>query len=249
MAKTKMTKTLESMLEMKFDKRSDFYVFECTYGWAGDEIVDCVMYDTNRVVHCYELKQTVSDFHSNAKLSFFGHKNYFVMPYALYEKVKDEIPDYVGCYVLCKRTPKHETTTNEYGISKTIHSMEIADGTDELFCIKAAKKVELKCDREILLSSMLRSISNETNMMVRDHYKHSQTTEETWEKRLDKKEREITKLRNYVFNLEHTINNMLSEYLGGNATYENKLKEVNELSLGSIENIEALKSKGLGRKI
>ena len=241
MAKTKVTKKLECMLERKFDKRSDFYVFECTYGWVGNEIVDCVMYDTNRVIHCYELKQTVSDFHSKAALSFFGHKNYYVMPYSLYEKVKDEIPKEIGCYVLCTRTPIETKETTEYGMIKTTYSMDIKDGEDELFCIKPAKVVELKCDREILLSSMLRSISNNTNWMVRDHYKHNQLTDETWERKVDRLEDKLNKNNIYIFNLEHTLKNALIAQLGENAPDDDIRKLLKEYSLGSIEDMACLK--------
>lgn len=241
MAKTKVTKKLECMLERKFDKKSDFYVFECTYGWIGNEIVDCVMYDTNRVIHCYELKQTVSDFHSPAKLSFFGHKNYYVMPYSLYEKVKDEIPKEIGCYVLCTRTPIETKETTEYGMIKTTYSMDIKDGEDELFCIKPAKTVELKCDREILLSSMLRSISNNTNWMVRDHYKHNQLTDETWERKVDKLDTELSNSRMHIFNLEHTLKNALIAQLGENASDDDIRKLLKEYSHGCIEDMACLK--------
>ena len=240
MAKTKTTKKLESMLEKKFDKRSDFYVFEYTYGWAGDEIVDCVMYNMERQVHCYELKQTVADFHSKAKLSFFGNKNYFVMPYGLYEKIKDEIPAEIGCYVMCTRTPVETVETNEYGVTRTCHSMKIEDGESELFCIKPAKKVELKCDKEILLSSMLRSISNETNLMVRDHYEHAQVSEKTWENRVSKAEHEVWMKRNEIFNLEHTLHNALKAQLGENASYEDKKELLKKYSHGALETLACL---------
>ena len=43
--KTERTKKLEKLLQSKFNSRSDFYVFECTIGWYGGEIVDCIMYN------------------------------------------------------------------------------------------------------------------------------------------------------------------------------------------------------------
>lgn len=48
---------------------------------------------------CYELKVTKADFRSKAKLSFIGHYNYFVLPQALYEAVKQEIPAEIGVLV------------------------------------------------------------------------------------------------------------------------------------------------------
>ncbi|MCA5012136.1 MULTISPECIES: hypothetical protein [unclassified Enterococcus] len=48
---------------------------------------------------CYELKASKADFRSKAKLSFIGHYNYFVLPEALFEKVKTEIPKSIGAMV------------------------------------------------------------------------------------------------------------------------------------------------------
>lgn len=134
--KTQKTKDLEKLLAQHFNSRNDFYVFECTLGWYGSEIVDCVMYNCQREIYCYEIKQSVQDFHSKNKLSFFGNKNYFVMPYSLYEKVKNEIPYGIGVYVAI-------------------------DGMKKLYCIKSSTKVDLKADKEVILSSMLRSMQRD----------------------------------------------------------------------------------------
>lgn len=149
--KTQVTRKLEKLLSQKFDNRSEFYVFECTYGWDGKEIVDCIMYNCQREVCCYEIKQSLQDFHSKNKLSFFGNKNYFVMPYELYKKVEREIytnfPN-VGVYVPIK--------TPEFGDKDYIF-----DIYDQLVCIKQARKQELKADKEVILSSMLRSMQRD----------------------------------------------------------------------------------------
>ena len=149
--KTKTTKKLEKLLSQKFNNRNEFYVFECTLGWYGSEIVDCVMYNCQREVCCYEIKQSLQDFHSKNKLSFFGNKNYFVMPYELYKKVEQEIYtnfSNVGVYVPIK--------TPEFGDKDYIF-----DIYDQLVCIKQARKQELKADKEVILSSMLRSMQRD----------------------------------------------------------------------------------------
>ena len=149
--KTQVTRKLEKLLSQKFDNRSEFYVFECTYGWYGKEIVDCIMYNCQREVCCYEIKQSLQDFHSKNKLSFFGNKNYFVMPYELYKKVEQEIYtnfSNVGVYVPIK--------TPEFGDKDYIF-----DIYDQLVCIKQARKQELKADKEVILSSMLRSMQRD----------------------------------------------------------------------------------------
>lgn len=149
--KTQRTKDLEKLLEKRFNDRNDFFVFECTYGWYGKEIVDCIMYNCQREVHCFEIKQSIGDFHSKNKLSFFGNKNYFVMPYELYEKVNHELynnyPE-VGVLVPIK-TP--EVGEKDY----------VYDIYDQLLCVKQARKQELKADKEIILSSMLRSMQRD----------------------------------------------------------------------------------------
>lgn len=149
--KTETTKKLEALLAQHFDSRKDFYVFECTIGWYGKEIVDCINYDCNRMTTCYEIKQSVSDFRSKNALTFIGDKNYFVMPYELYEKVKDEIPHDIGCYVACSR----EAVTSDRTWGQRFE-MVICAGFDELYCIKRATKRPLRADKEVILSSMLR---------------------------------------------------------------------------------------------
>lgn len=160
--KTVTTKKLETLLESHFNKRNQFYVFECTIGWYGKEIVDCIMYDCNRLIYCYEIKQSIQDFHSKNKLTFVGNKNYFVMPYSLYEQVKNEIPYEIGVYVaIDKLEEKEEVKTNVFGATFTSHWTEPVDGLTKLYNIKSARKVDLKADKEVILSSMLRSMQRD----------------------------------------------------------------------------------------
>ncbi len=169
--KTQKTKDLEKLLENKFNPRNDFYVFECTIGWYGSEIVDCIKYNCQREISCYEIKQSVQDFHSKNKLTFVGNKNYFVMPYELYEKVKNEIPYEIGCYVAIDHIEqKEEVTTNEYGITNKKHWGEFINGFKELYCIKSAQRLDLKADKEVILSSMLRCMQRDLNRNKRFEY-------------------------------------------------------------------------------
>lgn len=97
--KTKETTALEDILYETTHKQGVFCCFEVTIGWYGKERVDYMTYDTEGVFRCYELKVTKSDFHSPCHNSFVGHYNYYVLPEALYEEVKGEIPDGVGVYI------------------------------------------------------------------------------------------------------------------------------------------------------
>ena len=91
-----------------------------------------MQYDQSKdIFRCYEIKVSKQDFYSKCKKTFVGNYNYYAMPKELYEEVKQDIPDYVGV-------------------------------VDKLgFCLKKAKKVELKVDKEKLLISMLKSLNRE----------------------------------------------------------------------------------------
>lgn len=160
MVKSETTKKLEKLLADSFDPRNNFYAFECTLGWYGKEIVDCMMYHCNRDVYCYEIKSSLADFHSKSAKTFVGNKNYYVMPLSVYEVVKDEIPDYVGVYVSIGEVKFEETRTRRGVESKAV----FVDGFEQLNCIKHCKRVDLRADKEVILSSLLRCVQ-------RDYYR------------------------------------------------------------------------------
>ena len=96
--KTQQTIEMENKIYAATRKIGIFGCFEVTIGIGGKERVDYITYDTKGIFRCYEIKVSKSDFHSNAIKSFVGHYNYYVMPYKLYEEVKDEIPKRIGVY-------------------------------------------------------------------------------------------------------------------------------------------------------
>ncbi|MEA5057755.1 MAG: hypothetical protein VB047_09400 [Anaerotignum propionicum] len=98
--KTEETKRIEKAIFNATCKQGVFGCFEVTIGWYGKERVDYMTYDTKGVFRCYEIKVTKSDFHSPCHNSFVGHMNYYVLPESLYEEVKEEIPNFVGVYVV-----------------------------------------------------------------------------------------------------------------------------------------------------
>lgn len=87
------------------------------------------------VWRCFELKITKSDFYSSAKLSFYGHYNYFVLPTKLYEQVKEDIPNGIGVYC-----------ASEDSIA---------------FCVKRPKRQEIKIPHEKLIFAMMQRLSRE----------------------------------------------------------------------------------------
>lgn len=172
MSKTEKTKKLENLLAHHFKNNSEFFTFETTIGWIGKEIVDCIMYNHERNTYCYEIKQSKADFYSKNALTFIGNFNYFVMPYELYEKVKQDIPIKIGCYV----SIKHENTKgynldqwNEYNLRRQKGIYE--NGFDELVCIRKSFRQELKADKEVILSSMLRSMQRDRYNFIREENK------------------------------------------------------------------------------
>ena len=105
-------------------------------GTHASERVDLLTYDTKGIWRFYELKISKSDFYSKAKHTFLGHYNYYVMPKELYEQIKQEIPDHVGCYVAWEKGNHCE-------------------------CIKRPKKQELKVDKDKLMFSFMQALSRE----------------------------------------------------------------------------------------
>ena len=110
MAKSEETLRLEESIYAATNKQGVFGCFEVTIGWWGKERVDYLTYETKGIWRCYEVKATVSDFHSPAAKTFIGHYNYFVMTKDLYDKVSTEIPPGIGVYVggECVRKAKRQ---------------------------------------------------------------------------------------------------------------------------------------------
>ena len=143
MAKTILTKRIEQTLMYgQFDKRAEACCTEVTVGWYGKEIVDFMTYSLNkkREIKCFEIKVSKADFNSKAKLTFIGNKNYFVMPTELFDEVKDKIPKGIGVYG---------------------NNTELIMLGYPLKCLKRATFQKLKEDKEVILSSMLRSMQRE----------------------------------------------------------------------------------------
>lgn len=114
--KTELTVDLEKIIWNETHKKGVFGCFEVTIGWAGEERVDYMTYDTKNTWRCYEIKVSKSDFHSKAKKTFVGHYNYFVMTGKLYAEVKEEIPNHIGVYCgscLVKKAKKQPLGVDE----------------------------------------------------------------------------------------------------------------------------------------
>jgi hypothetical protein len=138
-AKSELTIDLEKQIWKHTKRTGVFGCFEVTIGWYGKERVDFMTYDTKGTFRCYEIKVSKADFNSNAKVSFLGHYNYYVMPEKLYGEVEEEIPRHVGVFVSKGR---------------------------KLVSVKNAKKQELHTDEQILKDSMIRSLYRESERVI-----------------------------------------------------------------------------------
>lgn len=132
--KNKITKELQDCLFKYTDKQGQFGCFEVTIGWFGKERVDYLTYDTNDQWKCFEIKVSENDFRSKCNNTFIGNYNYYVMPFDLYNKVKNEIPEEIGVLV------------------KNFNTLE---------SIKKAKKQDIKVDSKTLFQSMIRSMQRD----------------------------------------------------------------------------------------
>lgn len=110
MAKTQETLKLEDDIRTATLHMGIFGCLEVTIGFGGKERVDFMTYDTKGIFRCYEIKVSKSDFHSKHANSFVGHYNYYVVTQELYNQIKDEIPDWIGCYIgqSCVKKPKYQ---------------------------------------------------------------------------------------------------------------------------------------------
>lgn len=97
MSKTPETLALERSL--MYYTNGQFGCDEVTIGPFGRERVDYMTWDFKGVWRCFEIKVSKADFHSKARKTFVGHLNYYVMPQALYEAVKTEIPAHIGVLI------------------------------------------------------------------------------------------------------------------------------------------------------
>lgn len=96
--------------------------------------VDLLEYDSDGTFRCYEIKNSVNDFYSGCKWSFFGNYNYFILNSSIYENVKEDIPEGIGVWL-------------------------VYDGY--MVCVKKPKKQELKCDKYDMLVALMQALSRE----------------------------------------------------------------------------------------
>ena len=135
------TKDIENIAYNHFWRKGWYGVFEVAVPRSivnkyHRERVDLLTYETTGIYRAYEIKRNKNDFYSGCAWSWIGNYNYFIMPYGLYEEVKQDIPDGIGVWVVREHSK----------------SME---------CIKRPKRRELLCSSTDMMFSMMQAFSRE----------------------------------------------------------------------------------------
>lgn len=94
--KTEETLKLEQAIKEKYCTPWQFGIHEVTLGIGGRERADFMTISTNDVVRCFEIKVSMSDLRSKAKLTFCGHYNYLVAPYDVAVEALKILPPEIG---------------------------------------------------------------------------------------------------------------------------------------------------------
>lgn len=97
--KTKLTKKIEYLIFKDTNKLGVSGCREVKIGTqktkafltGEQEFVDYMTVTSDGEISCYEIKSSIDDLKSAARLSFLGHKNFLVLPHALYVQVANEL--------------------------------------------------------------------------------------------------------------------------------------------------------------
>jgi hypothetical protein len=142
-----MTLILQTAIWKVTNKMGIFACHEVGIGSGRKiEIVDFLTYNTKGEWRCFEIKVSKQDFYSKHKKTFVGNFNYYVMPPELYEQVKQDIPKDIGVYTYYPKANKQ---------------------CPWLHCCKKAKRKELIVNKDILIYSIIKSLSREYDKIIK----------------------------------------------------------------------------------
>ena len=111
------------------------------------EFVDYMTITTDGEIDCYEIKSSMDDLKSSARLSFLGNRNFLVLPHSLYRQV-DTQPWFLG-----------KLENHSIGVI-TIHEK------DQLQLTKKCKKKKISIGTQVLLlESFARSAARDAGKL------------------------------------------------------------------------------------
>jgi hypothetical protein len=195
MAKTRETVDIEQKLMRSLRKTGTFLCIEVTIGIGGSERVDLLSWDTDGTWRAYEIKVTKADFRSKNSKSFVGNLNYFALPAALYEQVKDEIPEGVGVWcegAVMRRPTRRETTVSDDVLMASMMRSCYRDAEQYQKCEEAGtsqwdEKIRKMREKHQKTVSMLRK----TLEGCRPDYERRDALMDYWRKRAQRLEAEL----------------------------------------------------------
>lgn len=192
MAKTKETLLIEQELIRDTREKRIYGCEEVTIGFYGNghgnEAVDFITMDSKGILKCYEIKVSLQDLRSDAKLSWYGHYNYLIVTRKLWDQSESwtsRIPGHIGIIVA-----------------------DFYEGTSrmELTSARKAKKMDIGHEMsEMLKESLVRSLywKLDKNRSAKDVEKMSRLkkecriAEEQKKKAFDEAERYHMMIRRY----------------------------------------------------
>lgn len=111
------------------------------------EFVDYMTITSDGEIDCYEIKSSMNDLKSSARLSFLGHRNFLVLPSDLYEQVATE------------RWFLEKLENHSIGII-------VLEENNKLRLLKKCKKKKLSIGTQtLLLKSFARSAARDANKL------------------------------------------------------------------------------------
>lgn len=222
--KTPLTLDLEQTLYAYWEALGATAVEEVTM--PDDQgIVDTLVRETAGEAvtwRCFELKVTKADFHSNAKLSFIGNYNYFVLPASLYPKVAAEIPAGIGVF-----------TYRKFNAQAVAASALVPETPGQLTIAKPAKYQALQVPEAALTTRFIASLNREVQKAKRVEHGLSSFSNEQLLKELRKRSQ-----RYDVYDPADNLYDQFAEELT-NTTIQTLQEEVDalcaELALAKLE--------------
>lgn len=155
--KTKLTKKIEYLIFKDTNKLGISGCREVKIGThktksfltGEQEFVDYMTITSDGEIDCYEIKSSMDDLKSSARLSFLGHRNFLVLPSDLYEQVANE------------RWFLEKLENHSIGII-------VLKENDKLQLLKKCKKKKLSIGTQILLlESFARSAARDANKLYK----------------------------------------------------------------------------------
>lgn len=155
--KTKLTKKIEYLIFKDTNKLGISGCREVKIGThktksfltGEQEFVDYMTITSDGEIDCYEIKSSMDDLKSSARLSFLGHRNFLVLPSDLYEQVANE------------RWFLEKLENHSIGII-------VLKENNKLQLLKKCKKKKLSIGTQILLlESFARSAARDANKLYK----------------------------------------------------------------------------------